>query len=84
MFSIDLLFEISYAFDANFIFFLYLFFFLFAELGRLYRYDSSSECLRNLRWFRCFDLLVWNSADTTRKRKCIVVIVANVHDTLRP
>ena len=80
MFSVDLLLQISYAFDANFI----LFYFIFPELGRLYRYESSSVCLRILRQWRGFDLLGWNSADTTRKAKWIVVIVANVHDILRP
>jgi len=54
----------------------------FAELGRLYRYESRGACLRNVRLWRASDLLVWNSADTTRKAKWIVVIVVNVVNTL--
>jgi len=44
MFSIVFLFEISYPFDASNVNFPF-----FAELGRLYRYESSCASLRNLR-----------------------------------
>jgi hypothetical protein len=39
----------------------------FSGLGRLYRRESSSGKLRCLRWWRVSDMLVWKSADTTRK-----------------
>jgi hypothetical protein len=42
---------------------------IIAELGRLYRYESRSDSLRHLRFRRTSDLLVWNSADKTRKTK---------------
>jgi len=54
----------------------------FAELGRLCRYDSSSGNLRHLRWWGVFDLLVWNSADTTRKTNWVIVSVAEAVKTL--
>ena len=40
---------------------------IFTELGRFCRYDWSRATLRNVRWWRAYNLLVWNSADTTRK-----------------
>ena len=76
MFSVSLLFEIFYTFDAIINIIIVTF---FAELGRLCRYESSSVSIRNVRWWRGFDLLVWNSADTTRKTKWILVIVAEIH-----
>jgi hypothetical protein len=49
----------------------------FAELGRLYRYESSSDGLLPFHYWRSSDLLVRRSADTTRKRSKIVVIVVD-------
>jgi len=46
---------------------------IFLELGRLCGYDSSSASLRDLHHRRPFDLLVWNTADTTRKTKCYMI-----------
>ena len=46
---------------------------IFTELGRLYRYESSSADLCNLRWWRASDLLVWNTADTTRKERHLII-----------
>jgi len=45
---------------------------IFAELGRLYRYESRSGSLRHIRLRRTSDLLVWNSADKTRKTKLCI------------
>ena len=45
---------------------------IFSELGWLYRYESRSANLHRVRLWRTPDLLVWNSADKTRKTKwCI-------------
>jgi hypothetical protein len=69
MFPEGLLFEISYTFYAtNGTLF-------FVELGRLYRYESSSDSLRSLRMWRGFDLLVWNPADTTRKKNGLLLLL---------
>jgi hypothetical protein len=43
---------------------------MFTELGRLCGYESSSASLRDVHYRRASDLLVCNSADTTRKTKC--------------
>jgi len=42
---------------------------IFAELGRLYRYETRSDGLRHVRLWCASILLVWNSADKTRKTK---------------
>ena len=49
---------------------------ILTELGKLYRYESSSANLRNVRWWRACDLLVWNSADTTRKKLGLLFLLA--------
>jgi hypothetical protein len=41
---------------------------IFTELGRFCRYESSSYILRGVWQSRASVLLVWKSADTTRKR----------------
>ena len=64
-----------------FLFFRYYNFSL-TELGRLYRYESSSVTLRHIYQWRASDLLVWNSADTTCKTKRHVVIVVDIFNTL--
>ena len=46
---------------------------IFAELGRLCGYHSSSASLCDVRHRRAFDLLVWNTADTTSKTKCHMI-----------
>jgi hypothetical protein len=43
---------------------------IFTELGRLCGHVSSIDNLREFNYGRAFDLLVWNTADTTRKIKC--------------
>jgi len=42
---------------------------IFAELGKLCRYESSTYDLHDVRWWRASDLLVWNSADKSCKGK---------------
>jgi len=42
---------------------------IFAELGRLCWHEPRRDNLHDVRLWRASDLLVWNSADTTCKRK---------------
>ena len=49
--------------------------FFFAELGRLYRYESRSGTVCFVRQWRASDLLVWNSADTTRKANRLLFLL---------
>jgi hypothetical protein len=54
--------------------------YLFAELGRLYRYKSKSASLCPIRWWRTSDLLVWISADTKGKTIWLIVFVVGIID----
>jgi hypothetical protein len=49
---------------------------IFAELGKLRGYESRNGNLYYVRHWRASDLLVWNSADTTRKTKYIRMLPA--------
>jgi len=55
---------------------------IFAELGRLYRYQSGSDFLHLVPLWRASDLLVWNSADKQSKTKQIVTSVVDTNNTL--
>jgi hypothetical protein len=50
----------------------------FTEPGKSCWYESSSCNLRRVCLWRASDLLVWNSVDTTRKTKRLVIIVAGL------
>jgi len=63
---------------------------MFTELGRLCGHESSIAGLRDVHYWRAFDLLVWNTADTTRKTKChmkyflkLQVHIAQEQDVIR-
>lgn len=57
-------------------------FFLFAELGGLYRYESSSPNLLIQYLWPATDLLVWISANQTGKTKCLIIIFDGLVSTL--
>jgi len=45
---------------------------MFAELGKLFGYESRRGSLYIVRCWCATLLLVWNSADTTRKKKWLI------------